>query len=103
MTTYKELEKLNRREPKPILMARLMTEACGKPAPVGLSDALEFRRNQYDLTCYEFSMMLGLQKSHYSEVIHGLRDLPIKSVKRAYAIGVPADVLLAPSSVRGEI
>ena len=51
----------------------------------------------------EFGMLINLSPSHYSEVINGLRDLPIKSVKRAFAIGVPAEVLLSPSPLRGEI
>lgn len=103
MTDIIALEKLNRREPKPILMARLMTEACGKPSKVSLIDALEFRRDQYGLSRHDFAVLINMLPSHYSEVINGLRDLPIKSVKRAYAIGVPADVLLAPSALRGEI
>ena len=68
-----------------------------------LPDALEFRRDQYCLSAAEFSMVLGISRSHYSEVVHGVRDLPIKSVKRAFAIGVPAEVLLSPSPLRGEI
>lgn len=97
------LEKLNQREAKPVLIARLMTEACGKAHHVSLPDALEFRRDQYGLSAKEFGMLINLSSSHYSEVIHGLRDLPIKSVKRAFAIGVPAEVLLSPSPLRGEI
>ena len=98
-----DLELLNKREPKPVLMARLMTEACGKKHKVSLADALEFRRDQYCLSAAEFSMVLGISRSHYSEVVHGVRDLPIKSVKRAFAIGVPAEVLLSPSPLRSEI
>lgn len=97
------LKKLNQREAKPVLIARLMTEACGKTHHVSLTDALEFRRDQYGLSAKEFAMLINLSQSHYSEVIHGLRDLPIKSVKRAFAIGVPAEVLLSPSPLRGEI
>lgn len=98
-----DLVALNKREPKPILIARLMTEACGKQCDVSLADALEFRRDQYGLSAKDFAFILGLSQSHYSEVIHGIRDLPIKSTKRAFAIGVPVDVLLAPSALRGEI
>ena len=98
-----DLKKLNRREAKPVLIARLMTEACGKVHHISLTDALEFRRDQYELSAKDFAMLINLSQSHYSEVIHGLRDLPIKSVKRAFAIGVPAEVLLSPSPLRGEI
>ena len=97
------LAELNKREPKPVLMARLMTEACGKQHQIDIGNALEFRRDQYALSATEFSTILGISKSHYSEVIHGVRALPIKATKRAYAIGVPAEVLLAPSALRGEI
>lgn len=37
-----DLEILNKREPKPVLMARLMTEACGKQHKVSLADVLAF-------------------------------------------------------------
>jgi len=86
---------LNKKEPKPAMILRLLNEAqTGKQCAVSLSDALEFRRDQYDLTRAEFSALLGLSASHYSEVINGHRRLPITATKRAYAIGVSADALL---------
>lgn len=96
MLTPAELAALNTPEPKLVLLARLMTEAIGKPRNVTVADALEFRRDAYGLTQAEFAALLLLGQSHYSEVIHGKRDLPIKATRRAYAIGVPASVLLAP-------
>ena len=91
------LDQLNIREPKPTMILRLLSEAqAGKIAEVSLADALEFRRDQYGLTKGEFAAILGLQKSHYSEIVLGKRRLPITATKRAFAIGVPAEVLLQP-------
>lgn len=95
MTTA--LDQLNIREPKPTMILRLLSEAqAGKIAEASLADALEFRRDQYMLTKGEFAQILGLQKSHYSEIVLGKRRLPITATKRAFAIGVPAEVLLQP-------
>lgn len=56
--------------------------------------ALEFRREQYGWTQAKMSMELGIQSSHYSEIINGKRRLPLNATKLAYLIGVPAKVLL---------
>ncbi|WP_157385878.1 helix-turn-helix domain-containing protein [Methylosarcina fibrata] len=91
------LVELNRREPKPTMILRLLAEVqAGKAVSVSIADALEFRREQYGLTQSEFAAILGLQKGHYSEIVNGKRKLPIGATKRAYALGVPADVLLQP-------
>lgn len=85
------------REPKPTMILRLLIEAqSGKSADVRITDALEFRRDQYGLTQREFAAILGLQNSHYSEIISGKRRLTLGATKRAFAIGVPAEVLLQP-------
>jgi antitoxin component HigA of HigAB toxin-antitoxin module len=77
------------------MILRLLTEAqIGKAVDVSVADALEFRRDQYGLTQSEFAAVLGMQKSHYSEVLSGKRRLPLEATKRAFAIGVPAEVLL---------
>jgi antitoxin component HigA of HigAB toxin-antitoxin module len=95
-----ETEKdMNTREPKPAMILRLLTEAqIGKSVNVSIADALEFRRDQYGLTQTEFAAILGLCKSHFSEVLSGKRRLPLKATKRAFAIGVPAEVLLQPDT-----
>lgn len=88
---------LNKREPKPAMTLRLLTEAqTGKMGDVSIADALEFRREQYGLTQREFAAILGLQNGHYSEIVNGKRRLPLGATKRAFAIGVPAEVLLQP-------
>jgi antitoxin component HigA of HigAB toxin-antitoxin module len=93
------LSDLNKREPKPAMILRLLATAqVGKSIDVSVVDALEFRREQYGLTPREFSAILGLQNSHYSEIINGKRKLPIGATKRAFAIGVPAEVLLQPDA-----
>lgn len=63
-------------------------------ASCSVVDALEFRRSQYDLTQRDFAELLGLTPGNYGEILAGRRRLPINATKRAYAIGVPADVLL---------
>jgi len=78
------------------MIQRLMKEARGKRHKVSVVGALEFRREQYGLTCYEFAAVLGITKSHYSEIRAGKRTLPLKAVKRAFRVGVPAEVLLQP-------
>lgn len=86
-------------EPKPAMILRLLTEAqIGTACDVRVSDALEFRRDQYGLTQREFAAILGLQNTHCSEIISGKRRLPLGATKRAFAIGVPADVLLQPDA-----
>ncbi len=80
-------------------VARLLEElqqATKRPS-VTVADALEFRRDQYGLTQGEFAKVLGMQPSHYSEVESGQRLLPRKAAHRAYLVGVPAEVLLAPT------
>lgn len=58
--------------------------------------ALEARRGLYGWTQAKMAAALGLRSSHYSEIIHGARGLPLNATRLAYAIGVPAAVLLAP-------
>ena len=84
-----------KREPKPAMILRLLTEAAaGKSCDVSIADALEFRRDQYQLTRTEFAALLGLSMNHYGEILNGKREIAKTAMRRAYAIGVPADVLL---------
>lgn len=59
-----------------------------------IRSALEFRREEYGWTQTAMAAALGLQRSHYSEVVSGKRALPFKAACRAFEIGVPAEVLL---------
>lgn len=87
------------REPKPARILRLLNEAQAlKASDVSLADALEFRREAYDLTKAEFAAILGLSLNHYGEVLSGRRDIPKGAMRRAYAIGVPASALLQPAA-----
>lgn len=70
-------------------------EAGEKATPPPLIDAVEFRREQYGWSRNKMAAMLDLSLPHYSEFVHGKRNLPINSVRKAYAIGIPAKVLLA--------
>lgn len=94
MTDTTNLAELNKREPKSELILRLLAETKAQRPIVSVVDAMEFRRDQYGLTMAEFAAVLGMLPSHYSEFASGKRPLTMKAVRRAYAIGVPADVLL---------
>jgi len=95
------LKALNTPEPKEYLIARLLVESQGKKGDVSVASALEFRREQYGLTEREFAFILGILPSHYNEVIHERRQLTKKLMRRAFAIGVPAAVLLQPDPTLG--
>jgi len=87
------MSELYKRESRDELMGRLLNTKV--KSPVRLADALEFRRDQYDLTKRDFAFLLGLTSGNYIEILKGVRKrLPIDATKRAYAIGVPVDVLL---------
>jgi len=68
---------------------------------VSAIDAVEFRREQYNLNCNQWSAVLGVLPSHYSEFIHGKRPLPVSAIANAYAFGVPADALLQQLPTKG--
>lgn len=93
------LKALNTAEPRPAMILRLLSEAqAGKTCELSIIDALEFRRDQYGLKQSEFAAILGMTPSHFSEVMAGKRNLPLNARIRAFAIGVPSDVLLQPGS-----
>lgn len=99
MAQNTNLNALNVAEPRPAMILRLLAEAqAGKTCDVSLADVLEFRRDQYGLKASEFAAILGLTPPKYSEVIRGKRNMPLNARIRAFAIGVPAEVLLQPGS-----
>lgn len=59
-----------------------------------ISIALEFRAEQMGWTSSQMARRLGMQRSHFGEVLNGIRRLPLGATKKAYALGVPAKVLL---------
>ena len=59
-----------------------------------LKDAVEFRRDQYCWTETRMAKELHISLSHYSDFLHGRRELPFIAIKYAYKIGVPAKVVL---------
>lgn len=88
-----------KKETRPERVVRLMAEAqAGKPCGYSAVDALEFRRDQYALPRTEFAALLGMSLSHYGEFVNGKRKLPKRAMIRAYAIGVPPEVLLQPDT-----
>lgn len=68
--------------------------------PAKLVDAIEFRREQYGWNKSKMAAMLDMTKPNYSDFIAGRRGLPINSVRKAYAIGIPADILLQDDTDR---
>ena len=74
----------------------------GVKSDVTPSAALEFRREQYGLSVKEFSFILGLERSHYNEVINGKREITVKAMRKAAAIFVVPEALLSqPDTQRG--
>ena len=69
-------------------------EAGRKEKPPKLVDAVEFRRESYGWSKGKMAAMLDMTNGNYSEFIHGTRGLPVNSIRKAYAIGIPAQVLL---------
>jgi transcriptional regulator with XRE-family HTH domain len=49
-------------------------------------DALEFRRDQLQLTQKFFAKSLHMQASHYNEFVKGKRNLPLKAMKLAVEV-----------------
>lgn len=65
-----------------------------------IPSALAFRQEQYGWTQRVMAKKLGLQNSHYNEILKGKRTLPFRAACRAYKLGVPASVLLALKNCR---
>ena len=65
-----------------------------------IPSALAFRQEQYGWTQAQMAKKLGIQASHYSEILSGKRKLPYEAACRAFRIGVPATVLLALKNQR---
>lgn len=89
MTNQKRNSKTE--QPSPVRSRRLVRRRTWLPTVV---DALRFRAEQMNYTDQRMAKELGMQPSHYSEVLKGKRGLSIKATKKAFALGVPAEVLL---------
>lgn len=61
-----------------------------------LVDAVELRREQYGWNASKMAAKLGLTRGNYSEFVHGRRGLPLAARINAYALGIPASILLQP-------
>lgn len=59
-------------------------------------DALRFRIEQYGWSDAKFARAIGMQRSHFSEVMTGKKRLPINAIRKAVELGIPAKVLLQP-------
>ena len=76
------------------LIAHLELRAKGNPAAVPQAKALEDFREALGLTQLEFASLLRVHPGNYQEVVRGEHSLSLPAIRRAYAIGVPADSLL---------
>jgi hypothetical protein len=77
-------------------LQKAMALANGEKADKTVPQALEICRIGLGLSVKEMSAALDLHRSTYSEVINHKKSLSIRASKRAYALGVPAHVLLQP-------
>lgn len=59
-----------------------------------ICEALRFRIEQYGWTDRRFAAEIGMNQSHFSEVMSGKRRLPLNARIKAHKLGVPASVLL---------
>lgn len=78
------------------LIAQLEARARGKSDAVPQAKALEDFRESLGLTQLEFSSLLRLHPGHYQEIVKSESILPLKAVRRAFALGISADSLLKP-------
>ena len=58
--------------------------------------AVEERRWELRLNKSEWSYLLDIEKSQYSEFCSGKRGLPFRALVKAYEYGVPVEALLQP-------
>ena len=58
-----------------------------------LIDAVEFRRDAYGLTQRDWSKVIGISQSHYSEFVNGKRALTLRQAARCFEFGVPPECL----------
>lgn len=65
-----------------------------------IPSALAFRQEAYGWNQAKMARALGMQTSHYSEVLSGKRRLPHLAACRAFKLGVPAKVLLSITNAK---
>ena len=61
-------------------------------------DAVEFRRDAFQLTQRDWAKVIGIRQSHYSEFVSGKRNLTLKQASQCFAFGVPAECLFQCSN-----
>lgn len=64
-----------------------------------VSEAIEFRQRELGWTQTRMAEALSLTTGHYSEIMHGKRGVPYRCACLAYALGVPAEILLNVQSI----
>jgi len=91
-----------KREQKQAEIARLMGLANSNGASQAQGGALEAKRKELGLKQCELAAIIGVSKHYYSDVKAGRRALHLSAIKRAYALGVGADVLLGNAELTGD-
>ena len=68
---------------------------------VSIIDAVEFRREQYELTKRDWAALIGIGATHYGEFTRGKRNLTLKQAAKCFQFGVPAEHLFQCTSDYG--
>jgi len=93
LAQYLDREKTERAKRAEIVANLIQLATCAKQE-VSQSDALEAKRIELGLKQCEFAKVLGIMPKHYIDIKAGRRKLCYRAARRAYALGVDADVLL---------
>lgn len=78
------------------LITQLEARARGNSNAVPQAKALEDFREALGLTQAEFASLLRVHPGIYQEVVRGEHSLSLPAIRRAHALGVPAESLLKP-------
>lgn len=68
-----------------------------KPRLPSIQEAVTMKRKAFGWTQGKMAEALVLGAPHYSEFLRGRRQLPHRSLHKAYVLGIPPEVLLQPA------
>ena len=83
-----------KREHRQAEIARLTELVKQQCATTTQGQELETKRKEFGIRQYEFARILGISRQHYSDIKHGRSTLHLAAIRRAFALGVDAGVLL---------
>ena len=99
MTIDKLKERIKIKKERQKFIDNLKKRANKNVKTLSVIEAVEYRRDQYGLTCNEMAEIIGIHKSKYSEFMNGKKPLSVKTLKKLYYIGVPAKCLLGVEEI----